>query len=207
MSGSSKDSNDPSGSSDPSNSSESSKESNPKSRTVSISSSSSGSKKGLKALLIQNMNEIAASQLATRRKDNKKSSMASRMGPETEKMFVILSSRDWDKRKPRLNSFMARLMEDKGMSQACELVKSKLRHGEGAVTENGLIQFLSNGYICKTMDDRLGGFTFFLFRPHYIAGGHDSKLVEQSIRETFGDAKLTDNIVRYYARMNFCLPA
>jgi hypothetical protein len=102
---------------------------------------------------------------------------------------------------------MARLMEDKGMSQACKLVKSKLRHGEGAVTENGLIQFLSNGYICKTMDDHPGGFMFFMFRPHYIAGGHNSKLVEQSIRETFGDAKLTDNIVRYYARMNFCLPA
>jgi hypothetical protein len=57
------------------------------------------------------------------------------------------------------------------MSQACELVKSKLRHLEGAVTENGLIQFLSNGYICKMIDDCPGGFTFFMVRPHYITGG------------------------------------
>jgi hypothetical protein len=153
------------------------------------------------------MNEIAANQLASRRKDAKKSSMASRMGPETEKMFTILSSRDWDEQRPRLNSFMTRLMEDKGMSQACELVRSELRHGEGVVTENGLIQFLSNGYICLTMEDRPGGFTFFMFRPHYIAGGHNSKLVEQSIRETFGDVKLMDEEVKYYARMNFFLPA
>jgi hypothetical protein len=58
-----------------------------------------------------------------------------------------------------------------------------------------------------TMDDRPGGFTFIMFWPHYIAGGHNSKLVKKSIRETFGDAKVIDNMVKYYAWMNFCLPA
>jgi hypothetical protein len=49
-------------------------------------------------------------------KDEKKASMPSRMGPETEKMFLILSACNWDKQKPKLNYFMVRLMEDKGMS-------------------------------------------------------------------------------------------
>jgi hypothetical protein len=70
-----------------------------------------------------------------------------------------------------------------------------MRRGEGAVTENGLIQFLSAGYLCKTMGDKAGGFTFFMFCPVHIDGGHNPQLMEQSIRETFGDAKLSEEIV------------
>jgi hypothetical protein len=161
---------------------------------------------GLTAALVQNMNELAASHLETKNTEAKKLSMMSRMGPETEKLFQVLSAKDWDERKPKLNSFMTRLMKDKGMSRACELVRSQMRRGEGAVTENGLIQFLSSGYLCKTMDEKPGGFTFFMFRPVHIDGGHNPRLMEQSIRETFGDAKLSEEIVRFYAKGNYFLP-
>jgi hypothetical protein len=40
-----------------------------------------------------------------------------------------------------------------GMSRAIEMVWSKMRQWEGAITDTGLIQFLSGGCICKTMDD------------------------------------------------------
>jgi hypothetical protein len=62
------------------------------------------------------MNELAASHLETRLKEAKKLSMTSRMGPETEKLFHVLSAKDWEERKPTLNDFMVRLMKDKGMS-------------------------------------------------------------------------------------------
>jgi hypothetical protein len=81
-----------------------------------------------------------------------------------------------------------------------------MRRGEGAVTENGLIQFLSSGYLCKTMDEKPGGFTFFMFRPVHIDGGHNPRMMEQSIRETFGDAKLSKESVRFYAKGNYFLP-
>jgi hypothetical protein len=75
------------------------------------------------------------------------------------------------------------------------------------VTDNGLVQFLTQGYICKTMDKRPGGFTLFMFCPIYVEGAHNPRLVEQSIRETFGDAKLSEDIVKFYAKMNFYIPA
>jgi hypothetical protein len=78
-----------------------------------------------------------------------------------------------------------------------------MRWGEGAVTENGLIQFLSLGYLCKTMDKKQGGFTFFMFRPVHIDRGHNPRLVKQSIRETFGDAKLSKTILHFYAKGNY----
>jgi hypothetical protein len=168
---------------------------------------SRSSAKGLTAALIQSLNEMTASQLKLRKKEDRKSAMTSRMGPETEKMFIVLSARDWDHRKPNLNPFMRRLMKAKGMSRAYELVRSELGQGEGTVTDNGLVQFLSQGYICKTMDERPGGFTFFMFRPVYVEGAHNPRLVEQSIRETFGDAKLSEEIVKFYSKMNFYIPS
>ena len=129
--------------------------------------------------------------------------MMSHMGPETEKLFYLLSAKNWDNKAPRLNNFMKCLLQDKGTSRANELVRFKMRRDEGAVTENGLIQFLSQGYICKTMDKRPGGFTFFMFRPVHVQGAYNPQLIEKSIRETFGEAKLRDDVVKFYAKMNY----
>jgi hypothetical protein len=152
------------------------------------------------------MNKLAVSHLAIRKTEEKKSSMMNKMGQETQKFFLILSARDWNARQPKLNQFMTRLMKDKGMSRANKLVGSKMRRGEGIITENGLIQFLNGGYLCKTVDEKLGGFTFFMFRPVHIQGAYNPRLVEQSIRETFGDAKLSNKIVKFYAKGNYFLP-
>lgn len=43
------------------------------------------------------------------------------------------------------------------------MVRTKMRQWEGSITNIGLVQFLSGGYICKTMDDHPGGFTIFMF--------------------------------------------
>jgi hypothetical protein len=128
------------------------------------------------------------------------------MGPKTEKLFILLSARSWEDKNPELNSFMKRMMEDKGMARALEMVRSEKRQWEGTITNNGLIQFLSNGYLCKTMDDRPGGFTSFMFRPAYVEGAHSTKFIEQSIREIFGDAKLDDETIKFYLKLNFFLP-
>jgi hypothetical protein len=162
---------------------------------------------GLTAALVQNMNELAASHLEVKRKEAKKSSMMNLMGAETEHLFKVLSAKGWSDRDPKLNPFMELLVRDKGMSRASELVRSEMRRGEGSVTDNGLIQFLSGGYLCKTMDERPGGFTFFMFRPTHISGGHNPRLLEQSIRETFGDAKLSEETVKFYAKGNYFLPS
>jgi hypothetical protein len=73
------------------------------------------------------MNKLAASHLETRKNEVLKVWVMSSMGPETKKLFHILLPTGWDEWKTKLNPFMKRLMRDKGMSQACELVHSKMR--------------------------------------------------------------------------------
>jgi hypothetical protein len=97
---------------------------------------------------------------------------------------------------------MTRLLKDKGMSWACKIMRSELQRGEGAITKNSLIQFLSSGYLCKTMDVKSGGFAFFMFRLV-----HNPRLIKQSIHETFEDAKLSNKILKFYAKGNYFLPA
>jgi hypothetical protein len=93
------------------------------------------------------------------------------------------------------------------MSRAIQIVRSKMQGWKGAITQSGLIQFLSSGYLCKMLNDTPGGFTFFMFRSFHVEGSPDPKMLEQSTRETFGDAKLNDDTIRFYAKMNFYLPS
>jgi hypothetical protein len=141
---------------------------------------------------------MMASQLKLCKQEDQKLAMMSRMGPKTKQMFILLSARDWDYCQPNRNPFMRHLTKDKVMSRAYKLVRSELRQGEGTVTTSGLVQFLTQGYICKMMDECPGGLTFFMFCPIYVVGAHNPRLVKQQIRETFGDAKLSNYVVKHY---------
>ena len=117
------------------------------------------------------------------------------MSPKTAKMFDLLSAKDWKDTIPETNSFVKLLLEDKGMARAVEIVQSEMKRWDGSVTGNGLSQFLSSGYINKNLDDKPGGFTFFMFRPSYVEGAHNPKQMEQSIREWFGDSPIRPSYV------------
>jgi hypothetical protein len=57
------------------------------------------------------MNAMTMKRLQENKSRNqKKSSMTSRMSPETKTMFTLLAAKDWE-RKPNLNEFMKRLLE------------------------------------------------------------------------------------------------
>jgi hypothetical protein len=98
-----------------------------------------------------------ARQLEDKERDRKKSSRNSQMSPETAKMFTLLLAKNWTDMKPETNTFIKLLLKDKGMAQAVEIVQSKMKRWDGSVTGNGLIQFLSTGYINKNLDGRTGG--------------------------------------------------
>jgi hypothetical protein len=71
-------------------------------------------------------------------------------------------------------------MEDKGMLRAIKVVQSEIKQWDRTVTASRLIKFLTKGYICKNLDNKPGGFTFFMFCPAYVEGVHNPKLMEQS---------------------------
>jgi hypothetical protein len=50
--------------------------------------------------------------LENRNRNKNKLAMTARLGPQTEKLFTIISNYDWDEKKVELSSFMKRFMED-----------------------------------------------------------------------------------------------
>jgi hypothetical protein len=46
-----------------------------------------------------------------------------------------------------------------------------------------------------------------MFCPTFVKAAHNLKLVDQFIRETFGGDKLSKDTIKYYAKMNYNLPA
>jgi hypothetical protein len=129
------------------------------------------------------------------------------MSPKMENMLSLLLAKDWKDIRPQINSFVKLLLEDKGMARAMEIVQSEMKRWNGSVMGNGLIQFLSTGYVNKNLDNKSGGFTFFMFRPSYIKGAYNPKMMEQSIHKSFGDTQLSNKTIKHYAKMNFFLPA
>jgi hypothetical protein len=96
-------------------------------------------------------------------------------------LFVLLSPKDWDDKKPKLNLFMRELVSDKRMARAIEIIQSEMKCWDGSVTASGLVQFLSLGCLSKGLDDKPSGFTCFMFCLSHVEGTHNPKRVMQSI--------------------------
>jgi hypothetical protein len=60
--------------------------------------------------------------------------MLNTLGSESQKRFVLLSAKDWEDKKPKLNRFMRELVSDKRMSGAIKIIQSEMKLWDGTVT-------------------------------------------------------------------------
>lgn len=132
--------------------------------------------------------------------------MVNLFAPEDEMLFTLLCATGWHDEKPRVPKFMVRLLADKNMTRALNIVESATKKWKGIVSEKGIAKFLASGYIAKDIDDRPGGFTIFMFRPRSYRKARSEKETQSSIRSVFGDGKLSDEMVKYFAKDDFFIP-
>jgi hypothetical protein len=57
-------------------------------------------------------------------------SMLSRLSGEAADLFILLSAKDWNDGRPRIHSFARKLLADKDMMKAVNLVTSETREME-----------------------------------------------------------------------------
>jgi hypothetical protein len=128
--------------------------------------------------------------------------MTSRLSIEASDMFTLLSAKDWSDKKPKINLFT----EDKDAMKALNLIASCTREWKGVVSEKGLTQFFTTGYAALDVSIQPGGSTIFMFKPR-IAGiqATSSVTLQQGIRSLFGDNKINEDTVRYFARHEYYL--
>jgi hypothetical protein len=84
-----------------------------------------GSESLLMPALIQNMNAMAGHALRVAQREEKKSSMISRLSEEQSDLFTLLSAHDWRDHHPRpLSAFASQLLSDKDPWKAHSLITS-----------------------------------------------------------------------------------
>lgn len=159
----------------------------------------------LLAALLQNVNAMTTQTLQSVEREEKKKSMLSRLTPEAESLFTLISATDWTDRKPVMNKFTKRLLSDKDPVKAFNIVSSATRDWKGTVSERGLAQFFSTGYMATEINIQPGGFTVFMFKPKSGSNARTTKSLQQSIRSMFGDTEVDEDSVKYYASNEFYL--
>jgi hypothetical protein len=156
--------------------------------------------------LVKNLQAMTENQLKETEREAKKRSMTSRLSIEAVDMFTLLSAKDWKDKKPKVNLFTDKLTEDKDAMKALNLIASCTREWKGVVSEKGLTQFFTTGYAALDVSIQPGGFTIFMFKPR-IAGiqATSSVTLQLGIRSLFGDTKINEDTVRYFAKHEYYL--
>jgi hypothetical protein len=146
-----------------------------------VATSNNPTKSTLMAALLQNVNIMTTQTLQSVECEEKKRSMLSRLTPEAESLFTLLSATDWADKKPVMNTFTRKLLVDKDPVKAFNIVTSATRDWKGAVSKRGLAQFFSTGYLATEINIQPGGFTIFMFKPKSGASARATKSLQQSI--------------------------
>ena len=161
----------------------------------------------LNKALMRNLTALTEQTLKTTEREEKKKSMKSLLSPEAEKLFTVLCATDWRDKEPETSEFLDKLLADKNMTKALGIIRSASANWKGAVSEKGFAKFLTTGYAAPDIDDRPGGFSVFMFRPLSHRRPRSEKETQSSIRSMFGDGKLSDEMVKYFAKDDFFLPS
>lgn len=157
------------------------------------------------ASLAISLAKLTEVQLAATRREESKKSMLARMSEEQADLFRLVSAKDWYDERPRLNSFTRKLVADKDLSKAIDTVSSHLRRWPGQVSPKQLAMFLSKGFAAQDIENCPGGFTVFMFRPKSSAFTRNPEEERNAIRAMFGDSKLDDESVKFFAKQDFFL--
>ena len=88
---------------------------------------------------------------------------------------------------------MANLTKLKGIHQATELIQEEATDDKWPVDimSGALAAFLSSGFKAKDITIQPGGFTVFMVAPIGHLQSQSKELLEQRMKETFGDGELS----------------
>jgi len=153
--------------------------------------------------------EVAINAKDQLRKDKGKDSLLKSWTESNKKLFKILSAKGFkEKGLRKLTPFSARLTKTKGIHRACQLVQEEARerHWSGDILKGALAKFLSQGFRASDITRSPGGLTVFMSAPLGFEQEVSKEQIAQRLRETFGDEKLGDELVKEYSSDRFYLP-
>ena len=141
------------------------------------------------------------------RKERKKNSLLARWTPASRDLFRLLSAKSWkEKKMPKLNSFSTTLTSDKQMTRAERMISMASRNWEGEINRNGLVQFLTAGFLAQDIVRSPGGFTVFMFTTLERSSDPTKQERIDHLREIFGDGKMSESSLKSLADTSWSVP-
>lgn len=149
-----------------------------------------------------------ASRLAWEKKEEEKKAMSKWIAPAVF-VFRALSTEDgWQTQGvPELTEFAKHVMSQK-LFHATQLIRDEARQGkwEGCLLKAGMSEMLRKGFIADDIRVAPGGFSVLFFHPSGFVEVDGVDFSEQQLRETFGDGKLPDELVKAFTKLQIFVP-
>jgi hypothetical protein len=76
----------------------------------------------------------------------------------------------------------------------------------GEISNKGLLSFFANGIAASNIQDLPGGLPIFMFHPIMAHVPSSRKDRCQQVKAMFGNTKLDEEVIKYYADSDFFLP-
>jgi hypothetical protein len=156
--------------------------------------------------MIKNVMAITASHLKRDANKDKTKLMLSCLTPKVTKRFDLLLARNWNKSNPKMNPFVKDLISDKDSQRASGIMMTRTKKWSGEISDKGLLALFANGFVASDIQKSPGGFAIFIFCPImvHIPGSRKDRC--QQVKATFGNTKLDEEAIKYYAENNLFLP-
>jgi len=143
----------------------------------------------------------SAAKLNRNARDQKKSVLRSLTDRQAD-LFRLLAAKSWNDERPALRTEVRRLLEDKNAEKLYNMASDWMESWDGQISREGLIKFVSNGYLAR---GELGGFTIFAFFTKSSLEP-STKDHERAIRNALGDTKVTDEMIKEFSKKRHSLP-
>ena len=156
--------------------------------------------------LIQNLTSMTEATLESTRREEKRKSMKANLAPDDEEMFTLLCAKDWQDDDPKISDFMEKVLSDKNVQRALGLFRNATIKWKGVISAKGLTKFLASGYSALDVDESPGGLSIFMCHPLKKRNNRTDKEIQSEIKSIFGDGKLSEEMVKHFAKDDFFLP-
>jgi hypothetical protein len=160
--------------------------------------------------MVVNLNKSSEAYAKQITKDDSSKCYLSRLAPDQASVFRLLTTDTFEVDGiPELNTFTAKLTENRDPIRAINMVRQETRGWGGTISDKSLLQLLSSGFLAPDMNKEPDGLTSLGFFPHHERYRFEdrSHTATDNMRAMFGEKTFDEESIKRYAKKQFFIPS
>ena len=156
----------------------------------------------IESAFLQTSQALLASTQKFYDRENQRKSVLGRLTVPQRTLFDVLCATSWKDKRPKMSKDARLLVDDRDPQKLINMVHDWTESWTGSVAEDGVIKFLTTGYMSR---EQPGGFTLFMFGPIKLTP-LTKKERERKISSALGKSDPSNEQIKEFAKQNFFLP-